>query len=226
MGLDLFPAGRAKPGHEAEWARLIQRLYDDETESQEQAEKRFAVSIQPWADLGAPRVGENPEADAWALSEPGRNKDLTDAEVLQEMRGFHAIALLRGKCDGIPSYTHAGLYENLDETSFRGSFLELCEDILGKELLVTAWTSCMSPEEAITYGKELLHAADRAERKGIAAARGQSARMMSGREAKRDAVGPHGSEDVTLEEKLDILRSAGRWYVFWGKLGHPIQAWF
>lgn len=226
MGLDLFPAGRAKPGHEAEWARLIKRLYDGKPESEEQAERRFAVSIQPWSDLGAPRVGESPEADAWALTEPGRNTEKSDAEVLEEMKGFHAIALLRGKCDGIPAYTHAGLYDGLDETSFRGSFLELCEDILGENLLATAWTDCMPPEEAVAYGMELLHAADQAERKANSAAPGKTVRMKSEPKTINDANVQREPEEVTLAEKLDILRSAGRWYVFWGKLGHPIQAWF
>ena len=68
MGLDVYPAGRAKPGHEAEWAARIQLLYDRIEETKEAAELRFAVSIQPWADIGAPRVGYDAEADAWALA--------------------------------------------------------------------------------------------------------------------------------------------------------------
>lgn len=224
MGLDLIPAGRAKPGHEAKWAACIQRLYDNKTESEAQAERRFAVSIQPWADLGAPRVGENPEADAWALTEPGRDKTKSDAEVLTEMKGFHVLALLRGKCDGIPAYSHSGLYGGLDETSFRGSFLQLCEDILDEEVLLTAWTNCMPPEEAITYGVELLHAADRAEQAGAAAAR--RATKAKKKKAKRKSEEGEQAEEVSFEEKIEILRSAGRWYVFWGKRGHPIQAWY
>jgi hypothetical protein len=224
MGLDLFPAGRAKPGHEREWQQRIQRLYAGEKETEADAEKRFAVSIQPWEDLGAPRVGESPEADAWALKEPDRDKTKSDAEVLTELKGFHAIALLRGKCDGLPAYTHAGLYAGLDETSFRGSFLQMCEDILDEEVLVTAWTDCMPPGEAITYGMELLHAADRAERAGPAAAR--RAFKTKKRKAKSTTGDGDQEEDVSFQEKIEILRSAGRWYVFWGKRGHPIQAWY
>src|SRR6185503_10945817 len=109
MGLDLYPAGRPKPGHEAEWERCMQVLYDGGEETEEAAKRRFAVSIQGWADIGAPRVGYDAEADAWALTEPHRDKNMTDAEVLKEMHGFYVLELMRGKCDGLPLYTHAGM---------------------------------------------------------------------------------------------------------------------
>ena len=248
MGLDVYPAGRAKPGHEIEWRKRIQVLYDGVEETRDQADQRFAVSIQPWEDAGAPRVGYDPAADAWALTEPNRDKSKSDAEVLKEMHGFYALELLRGKCNGISRYTHAGFYD-LDETSFRGSFLECCEDLLGEELLETAWADCMRPEEAIEYGEKLLAVADRAARRriglpsveraspqapGVEAEAGLKRYGMievaraSAEDAGSDASGGNddGIPEVTLDEKIDILRSAGRWYVFWGKRGHPIVAWF
>ncbi len=82
----------------------------------------------------------------------------------------------------------------------------------------------MPPEEAITYGMELLHAADRAERGAAAAAR----RATKAKKPKAKSKSGDGdqAEDVSFGEKIEILRSAGRWYVFWGKRGHPIQAWY
>jgi hypothetical protein len=215
MGLDLIPAGRPKPGFEARWSELMQKLYEGDKETDQEAESRFEISILPWADLGAPRVGEDPAADAWVLAQPGRDPSKTDAEVIEEMRGYCALALLRGRCDGLPSFTHAGLYEGIDETSFRGSFLELCEHLLGKELLNIAWTDCMRPEEAIDCGHRLLDAAERAARAGAPPAK--PAKRWWQRAPK---------EQASLEEQLHILREAGRWYVFWGSRGHPIQAWY
>jgi hypothetical protein len=235
MGLDVYPAGRAKPGCEIEWAKSIQTLYDGDEETEEAAQRRFALSIEPWEDIGAPRVGYDAAANAWTLTAPDRDKSMTDEEVLKDMHGFYVLELLRGKCDGVSNYTHAGMYK-VDETSFRGSFLEACEDLIGNELLVTAWTDCMRPEEAIEYGTELLAAAERA-------ARGRIGLVSSPKPARAGvqrtgllqiSVASEGGtpsvsdedEELTLDEKIDILRSAGRWYIFWGKRGHPIVAWF
>lgn len=217
MGLDLFPAGRAKPGHEAEWARLVQRLYDGEKETEREAERRFELSILPHADVGAPRVGEDPAADAWLLAQPGRDPSKSDAQILEEMRGYCVLALLHGTCDGIPSFTHAGMYDGVDETSFRGSFLEECEDLIGKQLLSRAWTDCMRPEDAVAYGNTLLEAAERAAASGPPSAEAPARRWW---QRKRK------ESQVSFDEQIQILRAAGRWYVFWGSRGHPIQAWY
>lgn len=217
MGLDLLPAGRPKPGFEAGWSELMQKLYDGKGETEEEAQRRLEISILPWADLDAPRVGEDPAANAWILAQPGRDRSKTDAQIIEEMRGYCALALLRGRCDGITNFTHAGLYDGVDETSFRGSFLELCEDILGRELLSTAWTDWMRPEEAVEYGQRLLEAAERAARSGA---------PPPAKPARRWWRGKSQRQEPTFEEKLAILRDAGRWYVFWGSRGHPIQAWY
>jgi hypothetical protein len=219
MGLDVFPAGRPKPGHEARWAELMQKLYDGDEESEEESERRFEISILPYDDIGAPKVGEDPAADAWLLAQPGRDPAKSDADILEEMRGYRVLALMRGKCDGIANFTHAGMYEGVDETSFRGKFLEACEDLVGKELVTKAWTNCMRPEEAADYGKQLLDAAERAAAAGPPPAK-PPAKSWWGGKPKAEARGP------SFEEQLEILRAAGRWYVFWGSRGHPIQAWY
>lgn len=219
MGLDLFPAGRPKPGFEAKWSALMQKLYDGDKETEEESERRFEISILPYADLGAPRVGEDAAADAWLLTQPGRDPAKSDAAILEEMRGYCVLALLRGSCDGIPTFTHAGLYDGVDETSFRGSFLEACEDLVGKELVTTAWTDCMRPDEAVEYGKQLLAAADRAAAAGPPPPKPTKRSWWGGKPKEK---GPEPS----FEEKLEILSAAGRWYIFWGSRGHPIQAWY
>ena len=60
-----------------------------------------------------------------------------------------------------------GSYEGADETSFRGVFLNDCQDVLGKDLLNEAWNHKF-PEEAVAYGKALLAAAEAAEAAGRA----------------------------------------------------------
>lgn len=119
-------------------------------------------------------------------------------------------------CDGVPKYSNGGLYEGADETSFRGSFLNDCEDVLSKELLENAWNHKF-PEEAVEYGNALLAAVDAAER-GNKPGKRVSLFSRLGLRSKR--------EPVPFADQLDIVRSAGSWYVFWGQRGHAIRAWF
>jgi hypothetical protein len=98
---------------------------------------------------------------------------------------------------------------------FRGAFLESCRDVLGELLLADAWNSKF-PEEALAYGRALLAAADAAE---------------AARAAKRPlrAVLTHlrlVKPPAPIADQLEIVRAAGRWYVFWGERGHAIRAWF
>jgi hypothetical protein len=121
------------------------------------------------------------------------------------------------KCDGVPEYSNGGLYDGADETSFRGSFLNDCSDVLGKDLLHEAWNHKL-PEAAVTYGRALLTAADKA----VATHRvPKSRRTLFSRLGLRKT-----KEPVAIEEQLVIVRAAGRWFVFWGERGHPIRAWF
>lgn len=83
------------------------------------------------------------------------------AAVLKEFDGYYAVRLI--KCDGEPEYSNGGLHDGADETSFRGSFLNDCQDVLSKGLLSKAWNHKF-PQEAVAYGKALLAAADVMER--------------------------------------------------------------
>jgi hypothetical protein len=52
-------------------------------------------------------------------------------------------------------------------------------------------------------------------------------RRAYGKRRIRSRLGLAKDKDVhPLTERLNILRAAGRWHVFWGERGHPIRAWF
>lgn len=164
--------------------------------------------------IGAPRVGHDSTANQWILEARKAKTPEEFAAVLKEFDGYYAVRLI--KCDGVPAYSNGGLYDGAAETSFRGSFLNDCQDVLSKDLLNDAWNHKF-PDEAVAYGKALLAAADAAETdKGPKPRRSILSRL--GVTKKR--------EPITMAEQLDIVRSAGRWYVFWGERGHPIRAWF
>jgi hypothetical protein len=120
-------------------------------------------------------------------------------------------------CDGVPYYSNGGLYDDIDQTSFRGAFLNACGDVLAKDLLNDAWNH-KTPEQAVSYGRALLAAADTAEASGAAPQPRGGFLSRIGLGKKKTPIG--------MAEQLDIVRSAGRWFVFWGERGHPIRAWF
>jgi hypothetical protein len=118
---------------------------------------------------------------------------------------------------GVPNYSNSVLCEEIDETSFRGAFLMDCRDVLGEDLLDEAWNSKL-PEAAIWYGEALLAAA------AVAEAADVTPKL---RPAIPSLVGlAPTAETVAIAEQLDIVRAAGRWFIFWGQRGHPIRAWF
>jgi hypothetical protein len=134
--------------------------------------------------------------------------------VLKEFAGYYVVRLV--ECDGVPKHSHGGLYEGADETSFRGAFLEDCEDVVNPNLLEEAWEHKF-PEEAVAYGKALLASAEAAERAGRAPRR-RSFLARLGWTKER--------EPMPITEQLDIARAAARWFIFWGERGHAIRAWF
>jgi hypothetical protein len=165
MGLDCVPLGRPKPGHEAEWQQLMEILYSGGTETEKDEARRCDISIFAYESVGAPLVGESKDADEWALQHKPADRDLSDAEWIEEIAGHHVLALAPDDCDGLPMYSNAPAYDEVDETSFRGQFLQSCVTILEPELLLIAWTIIMPPEQAVEYGKALLDAAKKAQRK-------------------------------------------------------------
>ena len=214
MGLDLIVEGRAKPGYEQEWRQLLERSFKEEELSSADASRFKEISIPGYERIGAPRVGYDSAANEWILEARKPTSSEERAAVLKEFEGYYVVRLV--KCDGVPEYSNGGAYDGADETSFRGSFLNDCEDVLGKALLEDAWNHKF-PNEAVEYGKALLATADSAER-GDQNSKRVSLLSRFGLRKKR--------ESVPLVNQLEIVRAAGRWYVFWGERGHAIRAWF
>jgi hypothetical protein len=215
MGLDLIVEGCAKPGHEDEWRQLLERSFADKELSKAEAARFQEISIPGYERIGAPRVGHDNAANQWILEARNAKTPEDVAAVSKQFEGYYVVRLV--ECDGVPKYSHGGLYDGVDETSFRGAFLNDCEDVLSKELLNDAWNHKL-PEAAVLYGKTLLAAADAAEAAGKASARRRTLLSRLGLAKK--------SEPVAIADQLDIVRAAGRWFIFWGQLGHPIRAWF
>jgi len=224
MGLDLIAEGAAKAGHETEWRRILEQTFRGEQISDADTARYQAICIPSYEQVGAPRVGYDAAADAWIIEVRNARTADEQAQVLKEFHGHYALPLV--KCDGLPEYTHANLYGGLDETSFRGKALELCEDVLTTESIAEAWNHKF-PEEAVRYGRSLLDAADAAEAAGPPAPkaakpepakRGLLARLFG----KKEEAEP---DPLPFEEQLRIARAAGRWYLFWGERGNAIRAW-
>ncbi|TCR83472.1 hypothetical protein [Rhizobium sp. BK376] len=218
MGLDLVVEGCAKAGCESEWRRLVEKAFStskDPAPPLSDAENaRFnEISIAGYKRIGAPCVGSDPAADAWILEARQASTAEEIAQTLKEFDGYHVLRLL--KCDGVPIYSNGGMYDGVDETSFRGAFLETCRSVIDHELLQAAWEHKL-PETAIDYGKALLTAADAAEKTPLQVRGGFLSRI-----GLRKSAAP-----LPLSEQLDIVRAAGRWFVFWGERGHPIRAYF
>jgi hypothetical protein len=215
MGLDLIVEGCAKPGHEREWRQLLQRSFSDKEPSEAEVARFRKISIPGYERIGAPRVGYDSAADQWILEARNVKTPEDVAAVLNQFKGYYVVRLV--ECDGVPKYSHGGLYEGADETSFRGAFLNSCQDVLSKSLLNEAWNHKF-PEEAVAHGKNLLAGAQSAEAAG---------RSPKRRRTLLTRVGlAKGREAIAIAEQLEIVRAAGRWFIFWGERGHPIRAWF
>lgn len=217
MGLDLVVEGCAKPGHEAEWRRLLQRSFDGDEPEESDVARFQEITIPPHERVGAPRVGYDPEANRWIIQAQGAQTPDEIEATLRDFAGYYVLQLV--KCDGIPEYSHGGLYEGVDNTSFRGAFLSACRDVLPTELIEEAWKHRF-PDEAVAYGRALLAASDSA-RPGESPARGGGlgGLLGFGRSKAR-------SSEFSFEEQQDMVRSAGKWFVFWGERNHAIRAWF
>src|SRR6267142_1845904 len=211
MGLDLVVEGCSKPGHEREWRRLLERSFADKELSEAEVARFGEICIPGYERIGAPQVGYDNAANQWILKAQNAKTPEDVAAVLKKFEGYYVVRLV--ECDGVAKYSHGGLYEGADQTSFRGAFLNDCQDVLSKDLLNEAWNHKF-PEQAVAYGKALLEAA--------AAGRAPMRRrtLLSRLRLAKE------SEAVAIADQLDIVRAAGRWFIFWGERGHPIRAWF
>jgi hypothetical protein len=222
MGLDLLVESCAKPGHEVEWRQILERYFGENGLPGDAVERFAAISIPPHEQVGAPRVGYDAAADAWIIN--ARNAATPD-EVADVLKAFHGYYVLRlAECDGVPPYSHGGLYDGVDETSFRGKFLEECKAVLSGDVIEKAW-SHKFPEEAIQYGQALLAAADRAEAGGPPSEAEPTPPPKRGFFARLRKEEPAPAA-LPFDEQLRIVRAAGRWFLFWGERGHAIRAWY
>jgi hypothetical protein len=215
MGLDLVVEGCAKPGYENEWRRLLERSFADEELSEAEVAHFKEISVPGYQRIGAPQVGRDSAANQWILDARKANTPEEVAAVLKEFNGYYVVRLV--KCDGVANYSHGGLYEGADETSFRGAFLNDCQDVLSKAMLEDAWNDKF-PDQAVAYGRRLLAAADAAEASGRVPTTVRTLLSRLGLSKQHDPV--------AIADQLDTVRSAGRWFVFWGERGHAIRAWF
>lgn len=230
MGLDITVLGKPLPGHEDEFLQLLRhlsvahgvmrddsprpgllrRLMGQKASLPTKAEvaamtHRFSqIATPPYAVLGAPVVGRDAAADAWVVeraTESGRDP----APILAEMAGHHLLELVP-PCDGLPVYTHGALGYGVDLTSFRGSLLDACTDILPKADRQSAW-EVMTAEQLLAYGQRLAtQATAYASRMGLSALLGQ--RELAWTDA------------ASAEAQLHVTDSLARWAVFWGSRGH------
>src|SRR5215831_6152469 len=214
MGLDLVVEGCAKAGHEKEWHDLLARSFAGEKLTETEIAHFQEISVPGYQRIGAPQVGHDSTANQWILESQKANTPEEVAAVLKKFDGYYVVRLVES--DGVPKYSHGGLYDGADETSFRGAFLNDCHDVLSEALLKEAWNHKF-PHEAVAYGKALLGAVDAAE-KGERPKRRRTFLSRLGLVKDR--------EPVAIADQLDIVRSAGRWFIFWGERGHPIRAWF
>jgi hypothetical protein len=193
----------------------LERFFAGEEPSEADIVRFQDVSIPGYERIGAPRVGFDSAADVWITERQNAKSPEDIAAVLKQFHGYYVLRLV--KCDGVPNFSNGGLYEGVDETSFRGAFLNACRGVLDEGLLNDAWNSKL-PEAAISYGQALLAAADAAETGSVSP---RPRRTFLSRIGLTKTVAP-----AAIAEQLDIVRAAGRWFIFWGERGHAIRAWF
>jgi hypothetical protein len=212
MGLDWNPGPRAKPGHEQEFRELWWKLHAKSCWFRPRKVSRFkAITVTAFETLGTARVGFDAAATEWARRDafPNRkDKSLTEQAFVERMRGFCVLDLVP-PCDGIPRYTNGQAGGCVERYSFRGQFLKDCADIVGAELLESAWNSKL-PEDTVADGDSLLECA-----RQYAAANGV------------DTSKCHLVEDPdSAEFHVDVVLAAGRWCRFWGERSHWLEAYF
>lgn len=217
MGLDLIVEPASKPGHEGEWRGAVERTFANDQLSDAELARFAEITVPAYERIGAPRVGLDAAANEWIIEVRQATTPEAVATVLKDFDGYYVLRL--AESDGLPKYSHAGLYEGVDETSFRGDFLKGCDSVLPKKLSEQAWEHKM-PDAAVEYGRALLASVESVTLNGPRPAEPTKAGLLS-----RLGLGKKAQEAVPLEEQLDIVRTAGRWFVFWGERGHPIRAW-
>ena len=213
MGLDWNPLSRPKPGHEQEFANIVEmNVHELPPKEQQRIIARLQdISEAPFETLGAPRVGFDPEAEEWLASQlklSGRRESLASAR--KRMHGFYVLDLLPPN-PGLPVYTSQG-YEGVDRYTFRGEFLKDVSGLLGEELFEAAY-SLMTASELNVYGGRVLAVA-----RAFAAKHG-----LERLEEQRD---PPENDASSPEAHAHVLFSAARWCLWWSARGHGLEPYY
>ena len=223
MGLDMVPLGKPRAGFEKRYTeifRIIQGIekpqlsFFDKIKGKKLPTKEellnewFNNQIPPYETIRAPRVGRDKEADDWIKTkyEELDKKPPLD-EFLKQHQGYYVIELAK-ELDGVPVYvsmTH-------DRNVFRGQFISDCVDIIGEELVSSAWNSKLA-DETLLYGTQLMETVDKLA-------------MEKGLQYLKTQRNPPDFDEDSIESKLHIVYSLAKWLIFYGRNGHGYEADF
>jgi len=212
MGLDWIPTDIAKPSFEAERLTLRKRIAWNLPFFTIRWKKRYdEIVIPAYACVGAPRVGFDTAADDWARARYAEKatKDCSEHEFLQRMHGYYVLQLV--KSPGVPQFTHGGLYNGVDNTSYRGQFVIACKDLITDDLAKRGYGS-FTAAEAIAYGRQLFERA-----RGVAG--------QHGLDVTTATAAPDDDPVDSIAGQIEIFRTAAEWFQFWGLKGHSIEPW-
>jgi hypothetical protein len=211
MGLDWNPGPKAQVGCEDEFHKLWAQLHAKWCFRRSHKLRRFGeITLSAFDTLGTPTVGRDESADEWALQIFPKRQDetLNWQQFYAQMRGFRVLDLV-SPCDGIPRYTNGAAGGYVERYAFRAAFLNDCTEIIGNELVASAYQSKL-PAETESYGAALLQRA-----------------VNFGNARSIDTTLLHMADDPdSAEFHLDVVFSAGRWCRFWGERGHWLDAYF
>ena len=203
MGLDNKVLFKPKLGYESEYRDIFENHIRPRKVSDGVVNRYFEISIPPYENLGAPKVGRDREADEWILQHYETNKvgDESKEQFNKRAEGYNVLQLV--KCDGISKYQ--SLVD--DPYVFRGQFLRDVEDIIGGNYLEQAY-QYMSAKELKIYGEEILLLANN-----------------YAKETNNEHIEGTIDEDPPdgTAFKTHLLKSWGKWCVFWGEKGHGME---
>ncbi len=238
MGLDWLAGNKARPGHEKRFREILEIIVAEDYLGpgldEATREEWMRIGMPAYETVGAPRVGIDAAANEWLLQriredqpKPGLLRALVsrfqrggagaltpeEQAALRQSHGYYVLELAP-PCDGLPWYSNAPLMgDKLELTSFRGAFLSDCEEMLGTELLESAWDRKL-PEDLAAYGQTLRAKAD-------------AWAQAHGCEAMRDLLEPPPeAAEGSPESVAHIAYSAARWCIYWGERGHWLDVWF
>jgi hypothetical protein len=206
MALDWEPLPTPKRGYEAEHESLVRKLERADGSLREQAMKWFLdITEPPFATIGAPRIGFDPEADEWLRSRLEKSGRLAELAAIQaDMRGDHILEIMP-PCDGFPVYSNHREAEHLDRYSFHA---ELLHGIVSDDLWQQAHRMLVAPEHR-QLAEQLLDAAMRF---------ADDHKLPNHVETIREPVFAEG----TPERGGHILFAAAKWCWYWSERGHGL----